>query len=42
MARQGKKQAVRLAARVKGYDQVVSADANRKTQFTKPGSNKKH
>lgn len=41
MARQGRKQQARLNARIKGYTTTIAGDANRQTQFTKPGSNKK-
>lgn len=39
--RKGKKQAARLAARVKSYEKIVASDSSRAAQYTKPGSNKK-
>lgn len=38
----GKKQAKRLAIRVKGYEDVIASDSSRAKEYTKPGSNKKH
>lgn len=41
MPRQGKKKLARLEARQKEYDTMVSFNADRKSQFVRPGSNKK-
>ena len=40
--RKGKKMAKRLAARIAGYQSVITSDSSKTSEFTKPGSNKKH
>lgn len=39
--RKGKKQKAILNGRIKEYEQLISRDASKASEFTKPGSNKK-